>query len=52
LLYVDPGTGSIIVQLIAGGIAAGAVAGKLWWRRILSLLHLRRSDDAADRPPR
>jgi hypothetical protein len=28
LAYIDPGTGSLILQAIAGGFAAAAVAGK------------------------
>ncbi len=32
--YLDPGTGSMILQGILGGLAATAVAGKIYWRRI------------------
>jgi|GEM_PF-608766 len=32
--YLDPGTGSIIMQIILGGIAGLAVAGKLFWASI------------------
>lgn len=34
LAYLDPGTGSMILQGILGAIAAVAVAGKIYWRRI------------------
>jgi hypothetical protein len=40
--YLDPGTGSMLVQLIVGGVAAAGVAAKLYWRRLLSLLRIRR----------
>jgi hypothetical protein len=42
LAYLDPGSGSMIVQILAGGVAAIAVAGRLFWRRILHVLHIRR----------
>ena len=32
--YLDPGTGSIIVQIFLGGIAGLAVAGRLFWSSI------------------
>ena len=43
--YLDPGSGSMILQLIAGGAAAVAVGGKLFWRRILGFLGLRREPE-------
>ena len=42
LAYLDAGSGSIILQAILGGTAAIAVAVKLWWRRALHVLHIRR----------
>ncbi|MDX1460861.1 MAG: hypothetical protein R3348_07375 [Xanthomonadales bacterium] len=33
--YLDPGTGSMILQVVLGGIAAVAVALKLFWYRII-----------------
>lgn len=44
--YLDPGTGSMIVQLALGGAAAVAVGAKFYWRRLLTLLHLRRPEDS------
>lgn len=32
--YLDPGTGSIILQAIIGGLAMGAVTAKLYWSKI------------------
>jgi hypothetical protein len=43
--YLDPGSGSMILQIIAGGTAAVAVTGKLYWRRLLKLLRIRKTDD-------
>ena len=45
LAYLDAGTGSIILQVILGGTAAVAVAAKLWWRKILHTLHIRRKPE-------
>jgi hypothetical protein len=37
LAYLDPGTGSILLQGVIAVIAAGAVALKLYWRRLKSV---------------
>ena len=42
LAYLDPGTGSMLVQILVGGLAAAAVAIKLYWYRILRLLRIRK----------
>ncbi len=33
--YIDPGTGSVILQVLLGVIAALAVTMRLFWRKIL-----------------
>ena len=48
--YIDPGTGSLLLQAILGGVAAAAVAVKLYWRRLRSLLRFR--PPVGDRSPR
>jgi hypothetical protein len=45
LSYLDPSSGSMILQVIAGGTAAIAVSAKLYWRRLLKFLRIRKSDD-------
>jgi len=35
--YLDPGTGSMILQLLLGGIAGAAIVLKLYWQRFLNL---------------
>ena len=32
--YLDPGTGSMMLQLLLGGIAGALVVGKLYWYRL------------------
>jgi hypothetical protein len=38
--YLDPGTGSMILQVLLGGIAGMVVAIKLYWHKFVSLLSL------------
>jgi len=42
--YIDPGTGSIILQAIIAGVAGAAIAIKLFWHRIIVFLGLRNKD--------
>jgi len=35
--YLDPGSGSMLLQLLLGGVAALAVILKFYWNRFLSL---------------
>jgi hypothetical protein len=48
LAYLDPGSGSMILQIIAGGAAAVAVTAKLYWNRVLKFLRIKKDDDAAE----
>ena len=34
--YLDPGTGSILLQMLLGGVAGGIVIIKLYWHRLTS----------------
>ena len=45
LAYLDAGSGSMILQVLAGGAAALAVSFKLWWHRLLKILRIRRDDE-------
>jgi hypothetical protein len=44
--YLDPGTGSMLLQLLLGGFAAVGVAAKLYWSRIKSFLRIGRRREA------
>jgi len=46
LAYLDPASGSMLLQLLLGGIAGIAVAARLFWRRFVGFLAPRKSDDA------
>ncbi|WP_201285374.1 hypothetical protein [Chelativorans xinjiangense] len=52
--YLDAGTGSMILQVLLGGIAGLLIAGRLYWHKFLSLVGLRRdppqTDEAKDEP--
>ena len=45
LAYLDPGSGSMLLQAIVGGAAAVGVVGKLYWRRLLAALRIRKRPD-------
>ena len=42
LAYLDPGTGSMILQVILGGLAAAAIFLKMFWHRLLVALRIRK----------
>ena len=35
--YLDPGTGSVAIQLILGGVVAGLAAARVYWSRLKTL---------------
>jgi len=45
LSYIDPGSGSLFLQALAGGVAAVGVIGKVYWRRVKRLLHIGKPED-------
>jgi len=46
--YLDPGTGSMLLQVILGGVAAVGVAVKLFWYKIRAALSFGKSSAAGD----
>lgn len=50
--YLDPGTGSMLLQLLLGGIAGVLIAARLYWSRLKRLLFWRKSSQkTAPDPP-
>jgi hypothetical protein len=49
--YIDPASGSMLLQILLGGVAAIAVALKMWWRRVLRILHIRKPEDDESAEP-
>ena len=50
LAYLDPSAGSMMLQIILGGVAGLAIALKLFWAKILLALGLGRKKDEAAEP--
>jgi hypothetical protein len=50
LAYLDPGSGSMILQIIAGGLAAVAVTAQLYWNRVLRFLRIKKDEPEAPQP--
>jgi hypothetical protein len=48
IAYLDAGTGSMLLQILVGGVAAVGVTAKLYWRRIKSVFS--RSDAKHEQP--
>jgi len=44
--YIDPGTGSIIIQAIVAAVVGIGIALKLFWHRILKFLGIRKSTNS------
>lgn len=42
--YVDPGSGSYLLQIALGILFAGIYAARHYWKRLMNLLKLRRGD--------
>ncbi len=40
--YIDPGTGSIVLQAVVGAIAGIAIAVRLFWYRILKFFGIKK----------
>jgi len=47
--YLDPGTGSMLLQVILGGIAAIGVALKLYWHKLRVALGMKRKEEPEDK---
>lgn len=46
--YLDPGTGSMILQVLLGGLAGLALAGRFYWNRLLVIIGVRSESAAPD----
>ena len=40
--YLDPGTGSMLLQLLVGGVGGALVVGKLYWARLKAMIMRRK----------
>jgi hypothetical protein len=46
LAYIDPGTGSIILQALVASLVGAAIAVKLFWYRILKFFGIKKSTNS------
>lgn len=46
--YLDPGTGSMLLQVILGGIAAVGVAVKLYWHKLRVAFGMGKKEEPED----
>ena len=46
--YLDPGTGSMLLQVILGGIAAVGVVFKLYWHRFRAAMGMAKKEEIED----
>ena len=46
--YLDPGTGSMLLQVILGGVAAVGVAIKLYWHKLRIALGVGKKEGQED----
>jgi len=46
--YLDPGTGSMLLQVILGGVAAVGVAIKLYWHKLRVAIGIGKKDKPGD----
>jgi hypothetical protein len=47
--YIDPATGSYVLQIVIAGIAAGAFALKMFWGKIKSLFSANSTPKKSDK---
>ena len=47
--YLDPGSGSMLLQLLLGGVTGVVVIVKLYWERVKNIFH--RKDSTGSIPP-
>lgn len=48
--YLDPGAGSILLQVLLGGVAAAGVVAKLFWQSLSAPFRRRPSTDGDQSP--
>ncbi len=50
--YLDPGTGSFLIQIAVGMIASGAYLARVFWSRIISFFSRKKSNEITNNDPR
>jgi len=47
-MYIDPGSGSVILQVILGALLTGSVLIKVFWRKIRALFSKNDSSNSSN----
>ena len=48
LMYLDPGTGSFLIQMLLAGLLGIAVAVRIYWKKIVALFRKNKKGDIQD----
>lgn len=51
LAYLDPGTGSFIIQMLMAGLLGGAVAVRIYWKKIVAWFKRKKPGEFEDADP-
>lgn len=46
--YLDPGSGSMILQIVLGGLAGAALVIKTFWHRIVTFFKIRKDEPKSE----
>jgi hypothetical protein len=46
--YLDPGSGSMVLQVLLGGLAGVALVVKLFWHRILQIFGMKGKENSKE----
>ena len=48
MAYLDPGTGSLIIQMVLAGLLGMAVAVRIYWKKIVAFINRNKNVDVLD----
>ncbi len=48
VLYLDPGSGSFIIQMLLAGLLGAAVAIRIYWKKIVAFFKKNKGGDALE----
>lgn len=49
--YIDPGTGSLVLQVLVGAIVGSLVTAKIYWQRLKAFFKRGATDDESGHEP-
>jgi len=49
--YLDPGTGSMIIQIVVGTVLGATLTAKMWWFRVKAFFFTAKSSDSTQNIP-